>query len=360
MATIHISGPGKTAPKLLADFLQLDPQKNGVGNILASHPPPVGDGAPPTPHRDACKHEYAVKTNQSVTPPLDARPTASSHYKLAVVCKRCRLHADIRINYQQATDACPTSESQLHHFQRAEGLDDTGSAHIRYGWQCTSSTCQALLTITFKLPKLGAQERILLTDTSKLRSRYDDVVRDDPEREGIRLATPVEPLTRLRKYIKDALNPDHDKRVFPGNNKRFMEAFGLYGQDCRQLLENLGFRYSVRLLMGVCKKNVEADKTQEDELSWTLPNPPVIPDRLQSRGDSQRELLEDVEMELLALASRTAAEMNVVNPAAGEGWPTAQRDLERMLSTQGCKFKNVPLRKHSRQHRRVQRCTSIS
>ena len=48
-------------------------------------------------------------------------------------------------------------------------------------------------------------------------------------------------------------------------------------------------------------------------------------------------MLEDVEMELLALAWRTANEMNVVNPVAGEGWPSAQRDLERVLGTQACK-----------------------
>jgi len=71
-------------------------------------------------------------------------------------------------------------------------------------------------------------------------------------------------------------------------------------------------------------------------VSWTLPNPPLI-DRLEADGSSLRELLEDWEMELLALAWRTADEMNVVNPVAGEGWSTAQRDLERVLGTQGCK-----------------------
>lgn len=78
-------------------------------------------------------------------------------------------------------------------------------------------------------------------------------------------------------------------------------------------------------------------------MSWILPNPPVVQDRLHSSGDNLREHLEDVEMELLALAWRTAAEMNVVNPAAGEGWPSAQRDLERVLSTQGCKFIHIPI-----------------
>ena len=251
MAALRVDGPGKTAPKLLADFLQFDPQKNVGGNlnILTSHPPAVGEGQVPTPHRDACKHEYTVKVNQSVTPPLDSRPDSSTLYKLAVVCKRCRLHTDIRISYQQASDPCPTSESQLHHFQRASGLDSTGTAHITYGWQCSSSTCHALLTTTFKMGKISNADRNLLTDTSKLKSRFEAVMQDDPEREGIRQATPVEALTRLRKYIRDALNTEHDKRVFPANNKRFMEAYGLYGRDCKDLLQRLGFEFDVSLKM---------------------------------------------------------------------------------------------------------------
>lgn len=77
---------------------------------------------------------------------------------------------------------------------------------------------------------------------------------------------------------------------------------------------------------------------EEEQPSWTLPSPAIVQDRLRSGGDSLREYLEDVEMELLALAFRTAAENNVVNPAAGDGWTSAQRDLERVLAVQGCKF----------------------
>lgn len=76
---------------------------------------------------------------------------------------------------------------------------------------------------------------------------------------------------------------------------------------------------------------------QSDEKTWTLPNPPVIHDRLDPSG-GLREYLEDVEMELSALTSKTAAEMNIANPLAGEGWPSAQRELERILTMQGCKF----------------------
>lgn len=78
-------------------------------------------------------------------------------------------------------------------------------------------------------------------------------------------------------------------------------------------------------------------------MNWKLPNPPQTQDPLHLTGDSLREHLEDVELELLALAWRTAAEMNVVNPAAGEGWFSAQRDLERVFGTQGCKSVCFPI-----------------
>lgn len=71
---------------------------------------------------------------------------------------------------------------------------------------------------------------------------------------------------------------------------------------------------------------------------WCLPNPTDIGSRLQADGSSNRELLEDCEAELLALIYKLAAENpNLVNPAAAEGWPLADRDIERVLAAQGCK-----------------------
>jgi len=320
MATIHGSGPGKLAPKLYADFLQFDPQKNFTGNILSEHPPPIGEGSQPAPHRDACRHEYTTKPVQSVLPPLDQRPNGSSQYKLAVVCKKCRIHADICVDHQQATDPCPNPECPLHHFQRAEELDETGQKHLRYGWQCSSASCRALLTITFKKERISNSDRLQLVDTSKLKQRYEDIMQQDVTREGVKQATPMDTLQRLRRYLRDALNVDHEKRRFPANNKRFMEAFGVEGKDCRELLEGLGFEYT------------------EDEHTWTLPNSPAVQDRLHSEGDSLREMLEDVEYELTALMYRTAMEFNIVNPAAVDGWSSADRDLQRTLAAQGCEF----------------------
>lgn len=73
-------------------------------------------------------------------------------------------------------------------------------------------------------------------------------------------------------------------------------------------------------------------------MSWSLPDPPEIEDRLQADGSSQREVLEDVEAELLAWMYQIAAESGLINPGAAEGWPSANRDIERTLAAQGCKL----------------------
>jgi ubiquitin carboxyl-terminal hydrolase 25 len=93
----------------------------------------------------------------------------------------------------------------------------------------------------------------LLTTPELLKSRYEALFQEDPNREGIRLATPIDPLHRLQKYVRDSLNIQHNRRQFPANNKRFQEAFGLEGQDCADLLRRLGFKYAVSSMqLGRC------------------------------------------------------------------------------------------------------------
>lgn len=76
--------------------------------------------------------------------------------------------------------------------------------------------------------------------------------------------------------------------------------------------------------------------TQPNEVEWTLPDPPALDDRLQADGSSPRELLEDIEIELATVMFKVALETGSVNPAAAEGWPSANRDVERTLAAQGC------------------------
>lgn len=245
------SGPGKTAPKLCNDFLLFDPLKaQPDANFLTDLPPPQGEGPQLAPSFGSCKHEYTIKKNQSCLPPLDLRPDGGTQYKAALLCKLCRIHADVQIDFGHATDPCPNSTYPLHHFQRAPTEDRQSTSRIEYVWHCSAPPCCARLTTTFRLPRIPPPAKKLLTDTGLLKKRYDEVVEDNPARDGFKQATPIDALVRLRRYVKDALNPDHTRRSFPSNNKRFMEAFGLHGNDCRELLEALGFRREVSSLGG--------------------------------------------------------------------------------------------------------------
>ena len=243
------SGPGKTAPKLTQDFLAFDPLRAGPNsNVLADLPPPVGEGPQLAPQIGSCQHEYTSKTKQSVQPPLDLRPDGTTKYKLAVVCKKCRIHADVCIDYSGASNPCPNSEYPLHHFQRLKSADEIGQHRIVYGWRCSAPHCHATLRVGYRQARIADKEKDLLINTELLKRRYEDVIQQDPTREGIRQASPVEALSRLRKYTRDSLDPTHDRRSFPANNKRFMEAFGVLGRDCAALLDRLGFKYAVSLL----------------------------------------------------------------------------------------------------------------
>lgn len=146
----------------------------------------------------------------------------------------------------------------------------------------------------------------------------------------------MDALARLRRYIKDSLNPQRDRRQFPANNKRFQEAFGMNGQDCSELLERLGFKYAVSSLQE--EQDVEWDLCGRQDVNWTLPNPEQIQDRLQTDGNSLREVLEDVEIELLIWMQKFAAELGLVNPHSGETLSSANKDVERTLAAQGCMF----------------------
>lgn len=306
------AGPGKTSPKLLADFIAFDPLASGRANILADPAPVQRDGDSAATLPNACKHEYIIKPEQSSLPPLDDRATEHTRYKIAVTCKKCRIHADIAIDYGNSSHPCPSSDYPLHHFQRTPSLDAQSAAELVTAWQCSNAACTAALTITHKIQRLSKDAVFSLTDTARLQQRYEEVVQLHPEREGIRQTTPIEAVTRLRKYIKDSLNPEHNKRTFPAVNKRFMEAFGVRGRDCRPLLEELGFVYT------------------EQEETWSLPDPTN-----QDNGALRRQQLQDVEVELLALADRLSKELNAINPAAGEPLTLAGRDLERVLAAQG-------------------------
>jgi hypothetical protein len=89
-------------------------------------------------------------------------------------------------------------------------------------------------------------ERNLIATPEFLKRRYEEALAVAPDRD-IKEATPMQALHRVRTYLRDALNPDHTLRSIQEDQKRFVEVFGMQGQESRDLLQKLGFAYSVGL-----------------------------------------------------------------------------------------------------------------
>jgi ubiquitin carboxyl-terminal hydrolase 25 len=252
--TFNITGPGKTAPKLYQDFLIFDPVK-GVPNVLEQFSPPHGDGPQLAPQIGSCRHEYVTKASQSVAPPLDLRDDGSTIYKIAAVCKKCRIHTEVHVDHSNASNPCPASEHPLHHFQRAKAYDNKSEERIQFAWRCSVAQCRATLCIVYRKARWDEEDIQLLSNPERLKRRYEALIQDDPNREGIKLATQMDAFSRLRRYVKDSLVPSHTKRQIPANNKRFQEAYGINGEDCAEILNWLGFRLVVSFVLSkVCMR----------------------------------------------------------------------------------------------------------
>lgn len=318
---------GKTAPKLVNDFLRFDPQKTGSGNYLSSHPPAAGEAKTLAPGVGSCTHEYSVKAAQSVLPPVDARPQTGTQYKIAVLCRRCMIHADVHISYPRATTPCPSADNPLHHFQYQKDREQLSPQLIRYGWRCSIKSCLAEVTISFRRPRINDEERELLAAPERLQQRYNEVLQDEPGR-NVKLATPTTAMHTLHRYLRDALDPTVEKRRLMATNKLFMTTFGTHGRDCNVFLDKMGFVFI-------------PSQQEGEEARWALPNPPPIHDRLRADGTSHREILEDIEAEAIAYVWRLSFASGEMNPVAARGWPAADREVERVLGAQDCLLHDI-------------------
>lgn len=151
--------------------------------------------------------------------------------------------------------SCPTEERPLHHFMYNYGLSESYSVESAWWsvppvewedvqrFQCSSPYCSAKLTIRFRPPRLTPAWVSLLTDPDIIKARATKAISEDPERlEGIAIPSPVDVLMNLRHYIFNALNLK-EKRVIPGNNKKWVVCFG---ESCFEFLEHLGFSRQVK------------------------------------------------------------------------------------------------------------------
>ncbi|KAH0565972.1 hypothetical protein GP486_000640 [Trichoglossum hirsutum] len=289
---------GKTAPRLLEDLINYDPGRSRR-DVLAGDAPkfiPLNPSLPGRITPDTCRHKFMDKSDQSLIPPLDLRPEPGAVYKVASFCNDCRCHLLLKIEYRGNIPdevPCPNRDFPLHHFRhvpyKSTGRPvSTGNSPGDHWveervFECSSHVCSAVLTVTLSSPRLTPEYVALLTDKEMIaervrRAEMDGLGRDWEDSEE--LVGPFEVLSRLRQYVSDAMRSLQKKRISV-RNKKFASALG---EDCRELLEFLGFTF---------------DEAQE---VWLLPEPDMsdgIP-----FNDPVKILLDDVEKELQLLLSK--------------------------------------------------------
>ena len=201
-----------------------------------------------------------IKQQQNVIPSLDVRPDSSALWKVSSFCQDCLCHLDVFVDFRgdgSGTNPCPNEQFPLHHFvldvaeSRASSAspqhDKASNEYVEYCFRCTSEQCRAAVTIRLRPPRLKPRYLTLLTDPSLLEARRKAAVDVDLVRNNASdfvTPTSTEALEVLFAYLRDSLDTSRPakKRRVPVLNRRLMVTFG---QDCNELLSELGFKYAV-------------------------------------------------------------------------------------------------------------------
>jgi ubiquitin carboxyl-terminal hydrolase 25 len=254
--------PGKLAPVLVEDLHIYDPRYTPANGLNVLRDVPLfysghNNVAALLPQA-SCRHSWCAKDNQQVLPALDARPSRDSIYKFAGVCRKCRMHVVLEVDYtvNWEPEPCPNSTHPLHHLvhsprregiARSEGVVGRAKDNIgTLAFECSSPTCSAAVFVRLTPPLLSDDHVRLLTDRALLSQRADEVIGLEPARfEGHRKPTAVDVLSDLRSYMKHSLE-HKESRPIKVDNKRFTLRFGIDGREAKDVLTFLGFKYEVR------------------------------------------------------------------------------------------------------------------
>lgn len=206
---------------------------------------------------DACRHNYVTKTNQTyvATEEQKRRPGATS--KVSAICTNCRYHLQVVVNHTGGGNVWARTKAQdhIHHLVYKSGRQlgvtatvettEQGQVAETFHYQCSDTSCSAMVSIRILSPLLSSRFEHLLTDPEIIRRRADAAIAAEPERlEGMARPMPINIMDNLRLYLNNALyKPQLSKPIAP-NNKRFMMSFGVEGSPCKELLEFLGFLYN--------------------------------------------------------------------------------------------------------------------
>ncbi|KAF1987602.1 cysteine proteinase, partial [Aulographum hederae CBS 113979] len=247
------SRPGKTAPRLLQDFLLYDPgnaENTGQWDILRDAPRWAEAGGTLVPE-GSCRHVYIINTSQTKEPPKDSRPDSESLYFASAVCQECRCHVNLVMDYRHdphKTSPCVNEGNPLHHFVydddaskqdagRREVLSKRGVLHV---FKCTAMACPGVLSIIHSPPRVTPEYVTRLTNIDILKSRLQHAQIIEPERCNDLVALPpYEILHVLQAYLQDGLDsPAGSGKTVPAKNKKFLVALG---EDCDDMLRSLSF-----------------------------------------------------------------------------------------------------------------------
>jgi ubiquitin carboxyl-terminal hydrolase 25/28 len=206
---------------------------------------------------DPCRHRFMDKPDQSVIPQLDSRPGPGTVYQVASFCNECRCHLLLKLEYRGNVPdevPCPNQEFPLHHFRLVSHKSKCRLVSVENSlWEpwteelvfkCSSYVCSAVLTVTLSSPRLTPEYVRLLVDKEVITERVRRAEMDGPDRDwedSEELVGPFEVLSRLRQYVSDSMRVLQKKRI-SARNKKFVTALG---DDCRELLEFLGFTFDV-------------------------------------------------------------------------------------------------------------------
>ncbi|KAK2628937.1 hypothetical protein QTJ16_002040 [Diplocarpon rosae] len=252
-------GPGKTAPRLIADLLNHDPrrkEKNGR-NILADPAPHFNKGLPFAPHPSACRHSLVRNDAQTRAPvSKDEQPNEETTYLVSAYCIFCRCHFSIAVDFWRkgAQVACSQfdKENPLHHFHltRSTSGKEVSEKHgsnrhepliEAHEFTCSGQKCAALLQIRISGPRFPKKLLEMINDKRKLAIRGRRVLDRDPTRyEGQDVSMPVHAFWYLRSYLSDAksaTNPTLLKKIAK-RNKKYVVTFD---DECDEIFEHLGF-----------------------------------------------------------------------------------------------------------------------
>ncbi|RMZ91876.1 hypothetical protein DV736_g914, partial [Chaetothyriales sp. CBS 134916] len=326
-AFVSFQGAGRSAATLAEDLTIYDPQRGGLPEhgLLAEAPIALARGhsladlLPP----DSCKHEFWLKKRQSSLPQLDERATADTTWTVAALCRKCRLHVRLTVDYTTGphTQACPNAERPLHHLVRSKWRETARQHHwnqvrpdspsLIYVYECSAPVCSAVVSVLITPPEITLQVEQALTDEAALKERTDAAFSASAATtQGMRRPLPVDVLNDLRIYIRNAWDNDPSKSMIKTSNRRFMVRFGPGGHACRGILEGMGFHLN------------------EAEEYWYVPQP--VPED-EPLHNARNVYLDDVEQELLALVESRPDERLHVNDL-----PRPEPALPQIEGALGC------------------------